>query len=156
MTRALDDQNEHRKSALTAFLDARVREPALGGGDGSRRDVGRLLSREHAPGHEHREHHHRPELNQQRLDEKGEPVGRAGPVDALRFVSSVHRVARIGQLRWLMLRYLHYPREWVTPALPLSLAAHAMVDPRGAWRSRSFGAALAPWQPGEGRDDWAV
>ena len=26
MTRALDDQEEHRKSALTAFLDARVRE----------------------------------------------------------------------------------------------------------------------------------
>ncbi len=26
MTRALNDQEEHRKSALTAFLDARVRE----------------------------------------------------------------------------------------------------------------------------------
>jgi hypothetical protein len=26
MTRALDDQEEHRKSALTSFLDARVRE----------------------------------------------------------------------------------------------------------------------------------
>jgi len=26
MTQALDDQEEHRKSALTAFLDARVRD----------------------------------------------------------------------------------------------------------------------------------